>query len=150
VLIDALMGGGGFTLTDTAELANTLYHTLFRWGWSGRGSDWRIAGDMGGGGSFAPKAERKIVLASGQKIPAPYHIGGTKKTEDGRVVEDFDSFITVQRGMTLLGAAYTDIPDYEAKLKHLKETSKAERRGTYLPLMLFEARRNGILPGASK
>lgn len=145
VLIDALMGGGGFELSDTEELANTLYHTLFKWGWDGQKADWRIAGDMGGGGSALPKAQRKGVLASGKMIDAPYYIGGLNKQKE----EDWDSFITVQRGMTLIGAAYTDIPDYEAKLQHLKSTSTAERRGMHLPLMLFEAKRQGRLPGRS-
>ncbi|CAA9568356.1 MAG: hypothetical protein AVDCRST_MAG86-1293 [uncultured Truepera sp.] len=151
--VDAVVfGGAGPTVKDLEQATNLLYHTLPRYGWTHRS---RVAGDMGGGGKLAPLDQRKIAMfTDGSQVPAHAYVGHDSPEQAG--VPDFDWSGSFRRGGVLVGAPWTDIPNFEARVKevHAMSVQEAKEGDKYmgcllLPLALFEAKRAGMLPRAA-
>jgi hypothetical protein len=147
----ALMGNTPLTMDDFVRTTNLLYNTLCRWGWTeteatppGEKLGW-IAGDMGGGGVNLPDPERHLVrLLNGRTFPAPYRVG--RFHQDGGL--DHDLFLSITRGLTFVGAAYTPYTDFEDKLREAQRVNlrkTPERGGLNFALMLYDFKHAGML-----
>jgi hypothetical protein len=131
-----------FDYDSLRKLANAIYWSLPKFGWTERASGRRLAANMGGGGANSGAAGQKIVqFTDGSSAPAEGTIGAPG---------DADDMVVWWRGLVLGASPWSDIPDMEAKV-HLVRADQIRaqpaRAGLHLPLLLYTLKAEGRLPG---
>lgn len=136
MVIETLMGGGMYTSATLEQLGATLYHCLPIDGPDAA----EYAGDMQGGG-YVKRADRhRISFRDGSSVPCLV-------PQTGKVGEPVNrhGVHAAQWGLTMLPAAWSDIPGHEAELTQLNKRATLGRHGVSVTLLALEARKEGRL-----